>query len=129
MYSGHQSILIPPSELEANPALWLLAVSQYKVRDTFCSYSVMELCTKGLGSQTESLKVRCPQPPPGPGHSQGLRTTLSQGTEGANEVKMTFTESKYNLSPAACKLFPHENRVLPQICSHRHREAWVQVNP
>ncbi|PNI17475.1 DIP2C isoform 9, partial [Pan troglodytes] len=33
-------------------------VSQYKVRDTFCSYSVMELCTKGLGSQTESLKAR-----------------------------------------------------------------------
>lgn len=61
VYSGHQSILIPPSELETNPALWLLAVSQYKVRDTFCSYSVMELCTKGLGSQTESLKVSSPQ--------------------------------------------------------------------
>ncbi|XP_038654264.1 disco-interacting protein 2 homolog C isoform X1 [Scyliorhinus canicula] len=58
VYSGHQSILIPPSELEINPSLWLLAVSQYKVRDTFCSYSVMELCTKGLGSQTESLKTR-----------------------------------------------------------------------
>ncbi|XP_048868606.1 disco-interacting protein 2 homolog C-like isoform X2 [Brienomyrus brachyistius] len=58
VYSGHQSILIPPSELEANPALWLLAVSQYRVRDTFCSYSVMELCTKGLGLQTESLKSR-----------------------------------------------------------------------
>ncbi|XP_036409615.1 disco-interacting protein 2 homolog C-like isoform X5 [Megalops cyprinoides] len=58
VYSGHQSILIPPSELEVNPALWLLAVSQYRVRDTFCSYSVMELCTKGLGLQTESLKAR-----------------------------------------------------------------------
>lgn len=58
VYSGHQSILIPPSELEVNPALWLSAVSQYKVRDTFCSYSVMELCTKGLGLQTDSLKVR-----------------------------------------------------------------------
>ncbi|XP_067863961.1 disco-interacting protein 2 homolog C isoform X3 [Heptranchias perlo] len=58
VYSGHQSILIPPSELEINPSLWLLAVSQYKVRDTFCSYSVMELCTRGLGSQTESLKTR-----------------------------------------------------------------------
>uniref|UniRef100_A0A8C1YE69 Disco-interacting protein 2 homolog Ca n=1 Tax=Cyprinus carpio TaxID=7962 RepID=A0A8C1YE69_CYPCA len=57
VYSGHQSILIPPSELEVNPALWLLAVSQFRVRDTFCSYSVMELCTKGLGLQTESLKV------------------------------------------------------------------------
>ncbi|XP_047187904.1 disco-interacting protein 2 homolog C isoform X9 [Scophthalmus maximus] len=58
VYSGHQSILIPPSELEANPALWLSAVSQYKVRDTFCSYSVMELCTKGLGLQTDALKSR-----------------------------------------------------------------------
>uniref|UniRef100_A0AAQ4PV34 Disco interacting C n=1 Tax=Gasterosteus aculeatus aculeatus TaxID=481459 RepID=A0AAQ4PV34_GASAC len=58
VHSGHQSVLIPPSELEANPALWLSAVSQYKVRDTFCSYSVMELCTKGLGLQTDSLKSR-----------------------------------------------------------------------
>ncbi|XP_051236922.1 disco-interacting protein 2 homolog C isoform X2 [Dicentrarchus labrax] len=58
VYSGHQSILIPPSELEVNPALWLSAVSQYKVRDTFCSYSVMELCTKGLGLQTDALKSR-----------------------------------------------------------------------
>ena len=58
VYSGHQSILIPPAELEVNPALWLSAVSQYKVRDTFCSYSVMELCTKGLGLQTDSLKVK-----------------------------------------------------------------------
>uniref|UniRef100_A0A3B3SNM2 Disco interacting C n=1 Tax=Paramormyrops kingsleyae TaxID=1676925 RepID=A0A3B3SNM2_9TELE len=58
VYSGHQSILIPPSELEVNPALWLMAVSQYRVRDTFCSYSVMELCTKGLGLQTELLKTR-----------------------------------------------------------------------
>uniref|UniRef100_A0A7N9AUK9 Disco-interacting protein 2 homolog C-like n=1 Tax=Mastacembelus armatus TaxID=205130 RepID=A0A7N9AUK9_9TELE len=54
VYSGHQSILIPPVELESNPALWLLAVSQLRVRDTFCSYSVMELCTKGLGLQTEA---------------------------------------------------------------------------
>lgn len=58
VYSGHQSILIPPSELEVNPSLWLSAVSQFKVRDTFCSYSVMELCTKGLGLQTEALKVK-----------------------------------------------------------------------
>ncbi|XP_035860809.1 disco-interacting protein 2 homolog C isoform X6 [Sander lucioperca] len=58
VYSGHQSILIPPAELEVNPALWLSVVSQYKVRDTFCSYSVMELCTKGLGLQTELLKSR-----------------------------------------------------------------------
>uniref|UniRef100_A0A8C5U7A0 Disco interacting protein 2 homolog B n=1 Tax=Malurus cyaneus samueli TaxID=2593467 RepID=A0A8C5U7A0_9PASS len=51
VYSGHQSILIPPMELESNLFLWLSTVSQYKIRDTFCSYSVMELCTKGLGNQ------------------------------------------------------------------------------
>lgn len=58
VYSGHQSILIPPMELENNLSLWLSTVNQYKIRDTFCSYSVMELCTKGLGNQVEVLKVR-----------------------------------------------------------------------
>ncbi|XP_017774961.1 PREDICTED: disco-interacting protein 2 isoform X2 [Nicrophorus vespilloides] len=58
IYSGHHSILIPPSEVEVNPSLWLCAVSQYKVRDTFCSYGVMELCTKGLGSSVNHLKSR-----------------------------------------------------------------------
>ncbi|XP_032527884.1 disco-interacting protein 2 isoform X2 [Danaus plexippus] len=58
IYSGHHSILIPPSEVEINPALWLSAVSQYKVRDTFCSYGVMELCTKGLGSSVNQLKAK-----------------------------------------------------------------------
>nr|XP_022914751.1 disco-interacting protein 2 homolog A isoform X2 [Onthophagus taurus] len=58
IYSGHHSILIPPSEVEVNPALWLTAVSNYKVRDTFCSYGVMELCTKGLGSSVNQLKTR-----------------------------------------------------------------------
>ncbi|XP_049341030.1 disco-interacting protein 2 homolog A isoform X4 [Astyanax mexicanus] len=58
VYSGHQSILVPPLELESNVSLWLTAVSQFKVRVTFCSYSVMEMCTKGLGSQTEALRLR-----------------------------------------------------------------------
>uniref|UniRef100_A0A8C3Q2Z5 Disco interacting protein 2 homolog B n=1 Tax=Chrysolophus pictus TaxID=9089 RepID=A0A8C3Q2Z5_CHRPC len=58
VYSGHQSILIPPMELESNLSLWLSTVSQHKIRDTFCSYSVMELCTKGLGNQVETLKAR-----------------------------------------------------------------------
>uniref|UniRef100_A0A672J075 DMAP1-binding domain-containing protein n=1 Tax=Salarias fasciatus TaxID=181472 RepID=A0A672J075_SALFA len=58
VYAGHQSILVPPLELESNASLWLAAVSQYKVRVTFCSYSVMEMCTKGLGSQTEALRLR-----------------------------------------------------------------------
>ncbi|CAG09279.1 unnamed protein product, partial [Tetraodon nigroviridis] len=42
----------------ATHPLWLAAVSQHKVRVTFCSYSVMEMCTKGLGSQTEALRLR-----------------------------------------------------------------------
>ncbi|KAF0035023.1 hypothetical protein F2P81_012781 [Scophthalmus maximus] len=58
VYSGHQSILIPPFELEGCLSLWLSTLSQYRIRDTFCSYSVMELCTKGLGTQTELLKAR-----------------------------------------------------------------------
>ncbi|KAK1790654.1 hypothetical protein P4O66_014516, partial [Electrophorus voltai] len=58
VYAGHQSVLIPPAELEVNPALWLVSVGQLRVRDTFCSYSVLELCTKTLGSVTDSLKAR-----------------------------------------------------------------------
>ncbi|KAM9253875.1 disco-interacting protein 2 homolog A isoform 1-T1 [Dugong dugon] len=58
VYSGHQSVLVPPLELESNVSLWLSAVSQYKARVTFCSYSVMEMCTKGLGTQTGTLRMR-----------------------------------------------------------------------
>lgn len=50
-------MLVPPLELESNVSLWLSAVSQYKARVTFCSYSVMEMCTKGLGAQTGVLRV------------------------------------------------------------------------
>lgn len=58
IFSGHHSILVSPTEVEINPAVWLTAVSQYKVRDTFCSYGVMELCTRGLGTSTASLKTK-----------------------------------------------------------------------
>ncbi|XP_040588432.1 disco-interacting protein 2 homolog A isoform X6 [Mesocricetus auratus] len=58
VYSGHQSVLVPPLELESNVSLWLSAVSQYKARVTFCSYSVMEMCTKGLGAQTDALRMK-----------------------------------------------------------------------
>lgn len=50
IYSGHHSILMPPSEVEANPSVFLTTISQHKVRDTFCSYGVMELCSKGLST-------------------------------------------------------------------------------
>lgn len=62
VYSGHNSILIAPSELEKDPTAWLTAVSQYKVRDTFCSYGVMEMCTRGLGAATPALKVNLTLP-------------------------------------------------------------------
>jgi acyl-CoA synthetase (AMP-forming)/AMP-acid ligase II len=57
VYSGHHSILVPPVEVELNPCIWLATVSHFKVRDTFCSYSVMELCTKGLRASVIDLKV------------------------------------------------------------------------
>lgn len=60
VYSGHRSVLVPPLELESNTSLWLWAVSQYKARVTFCSYSVMEMCTRGLGAQTGVLRVSEP---------------------------------------------------------------------
>ncbi|XP_076441207.1 disco-interacting protein 2 homolog C-like isoform X3 [Babylonia areolata] len=58
VYSGHHSILVPPSEVEINPAVWLTSVSTYNVRDTFCSYGVMELCTRGLGTSTAAMKMK-----------------------------------------------------------------------
>ncbi|XP_053420645.1 disco-interacting protein 2 homolog A isoform X5 [Nycticebus coucang] len=58
VYSGHQSVLVPPLELESNVSLWLSAVSQYRARVTFCSYSVMEMCTRGLGTQTGVLRMK-----------------------------------------------------------------------
>jgi acyl-CoA synthetase (AMP-forming)/AMP-acid ligase II len=58
VYSGHQSFLIPPGELEVNPSLWLTLVSQEKVRDTFCSYGVMDLCSKELGPSIAALYTR-----------------------------------------------------------------------
>ncbi|KAL5290225.1 DIP2 family protein [Megaselia abdita] len=58
VYSGHHSILIAPYEVEANPSLWLSTLSQYRVRDTFCSYGVIELCTKDLSNSIQALKQR-----------------------------------------------------------------------
>ncbi|KAL7012143.1 hypothetical protein ACKWTF_014657 [Chironomus riparius] len=58
VYSGHHSILIAPYEVEANPSLWLSTLSQYRVRDTFCSYGIIELCTKALSNSIQTLKQR-----------------------------------------------------------------------
>lgn len=58
IHSGHHTILVPPAEVELNPALWLTAISSNKVRDTFCSYSVMEVCTRGLAHSVPTLKQK-----------------------------------------------------------------------
>ncbi|XP_065052203.1 disco-interacting protein 2-like isoform X2 [Rhopilema esculentum] len=58
IYSGHHTILVPPVELESCPSLWIQAISQYRVRDTFCSYPVMELCTKHLAPHIPTMKMK-----------------------------------------------------------------------
>ncbi|CAF4397557.1 unnamed protein product, partial [Rotaria magnacalcarata] len=58
IYAGHHSILIDPVEVESNPSVWMNTISQFKIRDTFCSYSVMELSTKGLSTSIVDLKNR-----------------------------------------------------------------------
>eukprot|EP00117_Sycon_ciliatum_P046204 scpid7388/ scgid33116/ Disco-interacting protein 2 homolog B len=50
VYSGHHAVIISPTDLETNPSLWLQAISQHKIRDTFCSYSVIDTCMKELGT-------------------------------------------------------------------------------
>lgn len=45
VYSGHQSIVIPPLEIESNPALWLSALSQYKGEQTiYCFIYCFHVC-------------------------------------------------------------------------------------
>ncbi|KAK6059044.1 hypothetical protein COOONC_03329 [Cooperia oncophora] len=67
IYSGHHTILIPPSEVEASPSLWLSTVSTLKARDTFATYGVLGLCVQELASQVPTLKEKgvslsCPIP-------------------------------------------------------------------
>ena len=57
VYSGHETLLIPPCDVEANPPLWLQTISQHKIRDTFCSYGVMELCVRELSHKLEQMKT------------------------------------------------------------------------
>ncbi|EDV26945.1 uncharacterized protein TRIADDRAFT_22640 [Trichoplax adhaerens] len=55
IYSGHHTILISPSDVELNPTLWLMAISQYKVRDTFVSYAVLDGCIKECSNSINTL--------------------------------------------------------------------------
>lgn len=44
VYSGHHTILIPPGDLETNPALWLSAVAQHKgERPVDCQHLFLSL--------------------------------------------------------------------------------------
>ncbi|VDM62926.1 unnamed protein product [Angiostrongylus costaricensis] len=58
IYSGHHTILIPPTEVESCPSLWLTTVSTLKVRDTFATYGVLGLCVQELASQVSALKEK-----------------------------------------------------------------------
>ncbi|VDL81787.1 unnamed protein product, partial [Nippostrongylus brasiliensis] len=58
IYSGHHTILIPPTEVEANPSLWLSTVSALKARDTFTTYGILGLCIQELATQVPSLKEK-----------------------------------------------------------------------
>ncbi|XP_071990846.1 disco-interacting protein 2 homolog B isoform X1 [Engystomops pustulosus] len=111
VYSGHQSILIPPMELESNLFLWLSAVSQYKIRDTFCSYSVMEMCSKGLGTQIDVLKTR--------GINLSYVRTCVVVAEERPRVALTYSFSKLfkdlGLSPRAVST-TFGSRVNTAIC-------------
>ena len=62
----------------------LISVSQFKVRDTFCSYGVMELCTRGLGGGVPQLKAR--------GVSLGCVRTLVVVAEERPRIALTFTQ-------------------------------------
>lgn len=53
----HGKTVAAPSEVEQNPALWITTVSQYRARDTFCSYGVMDITLRGLGGAVAVLKV------------------------------------------------------------------------
>ncbi|CAJ0561971.1 unnamed protein product, partial [Mesorhabditis spiculigera] len=58
VYSGHHTTLVPPAEVEATPSLWLQTVSNNKMRDTFTSHTVVEICVKELAPQIAQLKEK-----------------------------------------------------------------------
>jgi len=99
IYSGHHSFLMPPSEVEQNPAVWLSIVSQNKVRDTFISYGVMELCNKGLSSPTAVQNLK------GKGINLSCVRTCVAVAEERPRVNLTTSFSKLfstlGLSPRA----------------------------
>ena len=56
VYSGHHTILIPPGDLETNPALWLSVVSQYKGNNFVC-HSRGFYCIPRVSFRSQSVSV------------------------------------------------------------------------
>ncbi|KAI6229075.1 DMAP-interaction domain-containing protein [Aphelenchoides fujianensis] len=58
VYSGCKFTIIPPVEMEANPALFFTAISQNNIRDAFFSYPMMNICVRQLANQVPALKEK-----------------------------------------------------------------------
>ena len=56
VYSGHHTILIPPGDLETNPALWLSVVSQYKGNNCVC-HSRGYYCIPRVSFQSQNVST------------------------------------------------------------------------
>ena len=58
VFTGHETVLISPQEMEMNAALWFSTLSQHSARDTFVSSSVIQTCISQLQKQVDLLKGR-----------------------------------------------------------------------
>ena len=58
VFSGQQTILIQPTDFIQNPVIWFQVLSQHKVFDTYCSYSVIDTCLRELSNATQNLKSK-----------------------------------------------------------------------
>ncbi|KAF4020688.1 hypothetical protein G4228_012564 [Cervus hanglu yarkandensis] len=124
VYSGHQSVLVPPPELETNVSLWLWAVSQYKARVTFCSYSVMEMCARGLGAQTAALRGTAgPDPTTVYVDMRALRHDRVRLVERGSPHSLPLTESG-KILPGVKVIIAHTETRGPLGDSHLG-EIWV----
>ncbi|CAI5437505.1 unnamed protein product [Caenorhabditis angaria] len=109
VYSGHHTTLIPPAEVEAQPALFLTTLSNLKVRDCFTTYSTLELCCLQLASQVETLKER--------GCNLALLRSL---------VAMAEERPRIGLMSSFCKIFAPlalNNRAVSTAFSSRVNSA------
>ncbi len=58
VFTGHETVLISPQEMEMNPAVWFSTLSQHSARDTFVSSSVIQTWVSQLPKQVDMLKTR-----------------------------------------------------------------------